>query len=563
MAKKLDWDEDEEVTVLDKDANLDEHIYLEVDVDGEMSKVNSLDERFNDLSDLQKQLLSLKGVTKSIASEAAILIPNFNNDIPLNRYSELPTQTHYRTALEEITTGMAAALAAAALAISALIIRFIGWLFSGSSSGGGGGGGGGRGRSPKKKTPTLDPSKVTPDEVKDLTTNKYDNEDEYLSSGIEYLKTILPLWLEFEKSFNDLNITIELNGNKGVIRNLTDFVDFLYENTDNKHDIKKIKYVTVLNPVLCFLKSRSIDLSKVKMSNVAKVLLSESKDIVVEDGLNGFRISELVLKHIDNVGNIEKYVTDKAESFSKILKKIEDIKNEKELKALAPIKEILNRNITSEQNFDNSVLSSLMTTINQNPELEATKLNEDIANLIKISKDNNLIPLAGRWDVFNITTGNRVLGNESTINDVVKVLTDGGKKILSCFAATDKITKISQLTFSISYFNDKINEIQELFKDRKDLPPQTMNIIKSINNSYTKDTRAIINILRALENQLTYINTVITNVQDAYFTAADTLGKLILKLASAEDKDKVKEAFRYFRELDEEFIKKNSKKFRV
>lgn len=81
------------------------------------------------------------GMSKHIALEAQQIIPDFNGNCPLAFYSNTPSfVAQHRTALEALSAGIAAMLAAVCAALAVLLAKAIKYFF-GSSSGGGGGGG--------------------------------------------------------------------------------------------------------------------------------------------------------------------------------------------------------------------------------------------------------------------------------------------------------------------------------------------------------------------------------------------------------------------------------------
>ena len=104
--------------------------------------------RYNDLlfDKMQKvmdNVRSLKGVNKTIALEAIRVYDDLN--IRVNKFTDEISTVNYSAAMEEMSKGMMALIAAGIAAFIAMLWKIIGVLTgdSSSSSGGGGGGGGG------------------------------------------------------------------------------------------------------------------------------------------------------------------------------------------------------------------------------------------------------------------------------------------------------------------------------------------------------------------------------------------------------------------------------------
>lgn len=82
------------------------------------------------------------GMTRRLAEEARALMPNFDNGRALGNYTTEPSGVRYRPALEDISKGMMAAIAAGIAVMLGVLYKLIRWMTGGKSKGGGGGGGG-------------------------------------------------------------------------------------------------------------------------------------------------------------------------------------------------------------------------------------------------------------------------------------------------------------------------------------------------------------------------------------------------------------------------------------
>ena len=105
--------------------------------------------RYNDLlfDKMQKvmdNIRNMKGINKTIALEAIRVYDDLN--IRVNKFTDEISTVNYSAAMEEMSKGMMALIAAGIAAFIAMIWKIIGFLTdepSGSTSGYGGGGGGG------------------------------------------------------------------------------------------------------------------------------------------------------------------------------------------------------------------------------------------------------------------------------------------------------------------------------------------------------------------------------------------------------------------------------------
>lgn len=142
----------EEQDKLTKEDDLNEHIVIEGEIEGTVQQMKAMEVRFDDIKNIYQGLQEQGGMTRQVAQEARLVLPDFCNGAKDTEFTTVATHHNFKMALEELSLGMAAAVAAGFLAISALLGKFIGWLFGGSNSSGGGGGGGGGGGSRASET---------------------------------------------------------------------------------------------------------------------------------------------------------------------------------------------------------------------------------------------------------------------------------------------------------------------------------------------------------------------------------------------------------------------------
>lgn len=94
----------------------------------EVVLIEALEAQLQDLSYLREDLLRSRGMSQSFALEAQRLLPGFDGAAPVGFYTVEPSATRYQVALEELSRGMWAAIAALSAAILALIAKLVAWF---------------------------------------------------------------------------------------------------------------------------------------------------------------------------------------------------------------------------------------------------------------------------------------------------------------------------------------------------------------------------------------------------------------------------------------------------
>lgn len=112
----------------------------------QQSNIPAFEQEFLDINDRlekMKATFEFMRVTKSFNHEVAMESQTFfpETKMPSLYYSNQSAAEKHRLALEDLSHGMLALIAAAAVAFGAMLAKFLGW-FGGSSGGGNGGGGG-------------------------------------------------------------------------------------------------------------------------------------------------------------------------------------------------------------------------------------------------------------------------------------------------------------------------------------------------------------------------------------------------------------------------------------
>ena len=123
----------------EEEVSLEDQIQIEKDLSDTVEFIKATEVRVDDMFRIKEHIERTGGMCRAVAEEAALVLPDFNKNRPLNSYTIYPTGQHYKVAIEEISLGIASAIAAAIAALIALTIKIFDWVGSGGSSGGGGG----------------------------------------------------------------------------------------------------------------------------------------------------------------------------------------------------------------------------------------------------------------------------------------------------------------------------------------------------------------------------------------------------------------------------------------
>jgi hypothetical protein len=100
----------------------------------ELDALVTLEARLEDLLILRESIISSGGMSQSFALEAQRLLPEFDQKAPLGFYTLEPTKTRLGVALEELSSGVWALIAAGIAAVIAAIIKFFKWLGKGDET---------------------------------------------------------------------------------------------------------------------------------------------------------------------------------------------------------------------------------------------------------------------------------------------------------------------------------------------------------------------------------------------------------------------------------------------
>lgn len=117
------------------------------DLDAEIKLVTSFEHQLLDLSRVAEDIVNAGGMCQRFALEAEAIVPGYliTDRVPLGYYSKDISATRLKLALEEVSKGMWALIAAGIAAALALLIKLISWFRGrgGDDSEGGSGGSGG------------------------------------------------------------------------------------------------------------------------------------------------------------------------------------------------------------------------------------------------------------------------------------------------------------------------------------------------------------------------------------------------------------------------------------
>lgn len=94
----------------------------------DVSLLVSLEARLQDLEYLRSNIVATHGMSQQFALEAQRLLPEFDGAAPLGFYSQEPSATRLRPALESLHKGIWALIAAAIAAVLAAIAKLVHWF---------------------------------------------------------------------------------------------------------------------------------------------------------------------------------------------------------------------------------------------------------------------------------------------------------------------------------------------------------------------------------------------------------------------------------------------------
>jgi len=195
--------------------------YDYLDISENIANITAMENKISDALYLYDDIIKSKGMNQSFAIEAMKVIPDFGG-VPIKYYTESTTLTRYKLAIEELSAGIWAMIAAAALAIAAMLGKFISWLFGDSDSSSSNSGG-------KKRTVT--PEELT--EVGEAVADSAEALDDLNRGGFELAAqlaaqmTAPTVWESVNKptkhvSFNDI-ISEYIKSDKGKSSDLANF----------------------------------------------------------------------------------------------------------------------------------------------------------------------------------------------------------------------------------------------------------------------------------------------------------------------------------------------------
>jgi hypothetical protein len=101
------------------------------DMSEDLELFASLEARIDELAALREALLQQKGMSQQFALEAQRLLPEFDGKRPIGFYTQEPSATRYAIAVEELSDGVWALIAAGIAAVIYAIVKFFKWISGG------------------------------------------------------------------------------------------------------------------------------------------------------------------------------------------------------------------------------------------------------------------------------------------------------------------------------------------------------------------------------------------------------------------------------------------------
>lgn len=101
------------------------------DMSEDLELFASLEARIDELAALRESLLLQKGMSQQFALEAQRLLPDFDGKRPIGFYTQDPSATRYAIAIEELSDGVWALIAAGIAAVVYAIVKFFKWISGG------------------------------------------------------------------------------------------------------------------------------------------------------------------------------------------------------------------------------------------------------------------------------------------------------------------------------------------------------------------------------------------------------------------------------------------------
>jgi hypothetical protein len=104
------------------------------EIEEDLEAFVALEARIEDLVLLRETIIEQCGMSQTFAMEAKRLLPEFDQGVPLGFYTSEPSATRFGVALEELSSGIWALIAAGIAACIAAIIKFFKWLGKGDEA---------------------------------------------------------------------------------------------------------------------------------------------------------------------------------------------------------------------------------------------------------------------------------------------------------------------------------------------------------------------------------------------------------------------------------------------
>lgn len=126
--------DDNEGTVINEEPEL---VTEDITFDNEVEAIEEVETALESLSDLYNNMVEQGGLSRQLVLECLEIMPEFDGKRSINNYSSTPTNLRYKVAMEELSKGMMAAIAAGIAVVVAIIAKLMKWLWPKKGGGGG------------------------------------------------------------------------------------------------------------------------------------------------------------------------------------------------------------------------------------------------------------------------------------------------------------------------------------------------------------------------------------------------------------------------------------------
>ncbi len=249
--------------------------------------IGVIETQLQDLDYLRNDITQTNGMSQAFALEAQRLIPGFGQDTPLKFYTDFPSATRLKPALEEISRTTWGLIAAAAAAVIASIWKIIRWIRGDKGGGKGGGGGGG---DDDIAGASKDAGKAIEKKQENLATAKEETKD----AAQEVTEAVREIEGNSEYTYTDAN------GKEKPLRNMEDAIEDMFVGSD-KYDRVKM-FLESEDPLFHDIVTNGPYVSAIKdmaplmraLNGLLTARLANIKSVMKRDMGNGSQVDEAI-----------------------------------------------------------------------------------------------------------------------------------------------------------------------------------------------------------------------------------------------------------------------------